>query len=330
MPRSLLILRLSALGDVIHTLPAVADLRASLEGVRLAWAVEKPYAELVSTLAPVDEVIPLATRRWRKSPLARETRSDVSMVRRRLREAAGGGASVDFQGLMKSSALGWLSGAHARFGFDASTIRERGALLFLNHKFRVAGKHVIELNRDLARQVIDALGGDFEQGAATEWDRFAADPSRKLERLDLEDAVVLIPGAGREEKQWNIDRFRSLASWVGEELGRPVIVVWGPGERSLAEAIVKDGIGALAPQTDLRELTALLQRARLVIGGDTGPLHLAAAAGTPVIGLYGPTDPGRNGPWGQIAACVESWSGGRTMDSITIEMVTSRIREILR
>lgn len=327
---SLLILRLSALGDVLHTLPAVADLRASLDGVRFGWAVETPYADLVSTLAPVDEVIPLATRRWRTSPLGRQTRSEVRLLRRRLRAVAAGEASVDFQGLVKSSSLGWMSGARLRFGFAAGAIRERAALLFLNRRIGVqAGKHVIELNRELARGVVDELGRTFREGEPIEWARFAADPSNKLAELGLEEAVVLVPGAGRPEKQWNIDRFRSLASFVGGDLGRRVIVAWGPGELPLAEAIVKDGMGALAPQTDLRELTALLLRARLVVAGDTGPLHLAAATGTDVIGLYGPTDPGRNGPVGQIARCVESWSGKATMDSIPAENVIARVREVL-
>ncbi|MGH9458905.1 MAG: lipopolysaccharide heptosyltransferase I [Thermoanaerobaculia bacterium] len=331
MPDSVLILRLSALGDVIHTLPAVAILRASFPDARIAWAVERPYRELVAAVAPVDEVIPLATKAWRRAPLRGETRAGLRRLRRDLRAAAAGGVAVDFQGLMKSAILGWIARASVRYGFTRDAIREPGALLFLNRTVSPPpGIHVVEMNQVLARAVVEQSGGTTS-AAPVEPDlrAWAAAPTGKLAPLVAAPPVVLLPGAGRAGKQWNIDCFRSLASIVVETLGHPVVVAWGPGERELAAAIVEEGKGVMAPSTDLRELAFLLARARLVIGGDTGPLHLAAALGTRVLGLYGPTDPRRNGPWGQTGSVVESFTGGKTMNEISVTAVAGKAEEIL-
>ncbi|HVR44415.1 MAG TPA: lipopolysaccharide heptosyltransferase I [Thermoanaerobaculia bacterium] len=327
---TLLVLRLSALGDVIHTLPAVAELRASLPGARITWVVERPYAELVRAVAAVDQVLPLESRRWRRRPLAPSTFAGLAALGRELRRAAARGTSVDFQGLLKSASLGRLAGARSRFGFDSASIRERPAGLFLNRRVAApAGAHVIEINRALARAVIGELGGAPSAPVEPDLAPFCADPSGKLAGVVGPRTVVLVPGAGREEKQWNIDRFRTLATVVEDELSHRVVVAWGPGEQRLAEGVVMGGKGELAPPTDLRELAFLLGRSRLVVGADTGPLHLAAALGTDVIGLYGPTDPGRNGPMGQIERCVESYGGEKSMKAIQVGKVVDRVREIL-
>ena len=134
--------------------------------------------------------------------------------------------------------------------------------------------------------------------------------------------LVLLPGAGKPSKLWPVESFRAVIDrFRGETL-----VAWGPGERHLADAIGGD----VAPQTNLRELAALLASARLVVGADTGPLHLAAALGTRVVGLYGPTDPKRNGPYGQIASTIDHYrSGERTMSSIGAAEVIARMEEVL-
>ena len=327
---SLLILRLSALGDVIHTLPAVAELRRALPERKLIWAVEAPYRELVETVAPVDQVVALSTRKWRRSPFAAPTHRGVSTLAVELRAAVGRGDAVDFQGLAKSAIVGWWSGARRRFGFDASSIREKPALLFLNRRIAVPeGLHVVDINRALARGVIAALGGAVEGPLDADLSAWPTDPSGTLAPLVGEPPVVLVPGAGRPEKQWNIDRYRSLAAFIEDELRLPVVIVWGPGERHLAEGIAEGGKGMMAPPTTLRELAFLLSRARLVVAGDTGPLHLAAALGADVIGLFGPTNPRRNGPYGQIERCVESYGAGRTMEEIGVTQVIERVREVL-
>jgi lipopolysaccharide heptosyltransferase I len=304
----LLVLRLSALGDVIHTIPAVVALRASHPGVPLSWVVEAPYQELVELVAGV-EAIPVRLKKWGREPLA--SRDDVRRAFRKLRGAA---TSVDFQGLVKSAMLGWLSGARTRIGFASGAIREKPALLFTNRKVPVdTAKHVVDQNLELA-----AAAGAILPPPEVPWERFPADPEGKL--AAFRGATVLLPGAGKANKLWPVERFRELARQIGEN----ALVVWGPGERELAEAI-----GArTAPPTNLRELAFILREARAVVGADTGPLHLAAALGTTVVGLYGPTDPRRNGPYGQVTHCIERYHSTKLMESITVEEVVNALRKV--
>ncbi|MEA2488437.1 MAG: heptosyltransferase [Acidobacteriota bacterium] len=307
--RRLLVLRLSALGDVIHTIPAVVALRQALPGTTISWAVEEPYRELVELVAGV-ETIPVRMKRWGRAPLA--SRKDAGAALRAIRRAD---ASVDFQGLIKSAALGWLSGASTRYGFARAAIREKPALLFINRQIPVdPAKHVVEQNLQLAAGIAGTL-----PPVHPEWDRFPADPEHKL--AACRGAIVFLPGAGKPNKLWPIERFRQLAA----ALKRPVVTVWGPAERALAEAI-----GApMAPPTNLRELAFALRHAALVIGGDTGPLHLAAALGTKVVGLYGPTDPHRNGPYGQLDRCVVASPSAKWMESISVEEVVTTVARVL-
>ena len=295
---SLLVIRLSALGDVIHTIPAVAALRAA--GANIRWVVEAPYAELVEMVANV-RAVPVRMKKWRSEP--RQLIDAVRAIR-------GEDVSIDFQGLVKSAMWGRLAGARKRIGFAPNAIREKPALLFTNRWVKVdTTKHVVEQNMELAG--VDTTGEE-------RWDVFPADPENKL--ADFRDAIVLLPGAGRPEKLWPIERFRALAN----EIGPSALALWGPGERELAEAI-----GArVAPATNLRELAFVLRHARAVVGADTGPLHLAAALGTRVVGLNGPTNPRRNGPWGQLEQCVNRFETTKLMDSITVQEVMSMLRKV--
>lgn len=303
-----LVLRLSALGDVIHTIPAVSLLSPAAD---VTWILEKPYAELVEIVTGV-RTLPVRLKRWARAPLASR-----AVVGETLRQMRGFDVAVDFQGLIKSAALGWLSAAPVRFGFDRAAIREKAALLFTNRKTAVdRSGHVVEWNRQLAEAVTTNRAPAPER-----WSEFALDRDGKLERYA--GRIVLLPGAGKPGKQWPVEEFRRL---VEAYRGRTV-TAWGPGERHLADQIGGD----VAPATDLRELAALLQGAAAVVGGDTGPLHLAAALGTPVVGLYGPTDPLRNGPYGQIASTIDHYRGGRrSMDTIRADEVVSRLEEVLR
>jgi heptosyltransferase-1 len=297
----LLVLRLSALGDVIHTIPAVLSLRSSAD---VTWVVEAPYRELVELVAGV-KAVPVRMKKWTRDPRA---------AREAIRAIRGADAAIDFQGLIKSAALGWLSGAGTRYGFAAAAIREKPALLFTNRKVSVdTSKHVIDQNLQLAA---GAIGSQPDPEAAANW---AAFPQNN--HLDAyAGSIVLLPGAGKPNKIWPAERFRELARRIGPK----ALAVWGPGERELAEAT-----GArLAPPTNLRELAWLLQNAGAVIGGDTGPLHLADALGTKVIGLYGPTDPRRNGPYGQLQHCIDRFRSTKWMESISVEEVMTMLDKV--
>jgi lipopolysaccharide heptosyltransferase I len=292
--KRLLVVRLSAFGDVIHTIPAVIALRDALPETEIAWAVEPAYAELVETVAKV-KAIRVSLKQWSLSRIAAASR-----------DVRGFDTAIDFQGLIKSSLIAHASGARDRYGFAKDVIREKPAAWFVSRPVTIEkSKHVVEWNVDLARALAPAITRvpdvDFTPFAAGSFDpRFA-------------NRVVLLPGAGKPQKQWPIDRFAELARRIGGD----ALVVWGPGEEELAR-----NVGAeVAPPTKLRELAWTLKHARLVIGADTGPLHLAAALGTPLIGLYGPTDPARNGPYGQLDHVIESFTTTKSMESIAVDDV---------
>lgn len=304
--KDVLVLRLSALGDVIHTIPAVVALREAHPEARIRWVVEAPYRELVEVVTGV-EAIPVRLKKWE--------------LRDALRRMKGADTSIDFQGLIKSAAIGWAARTRTRIGFDRHAIREKPALLFTNQKVSVdPTKHIIEQNLALARGAMAGSAFDLPRGncAPLQWDRFASG-----EGLDeFANAIVLLPGAGKPTKLWPIERFRELAKLLGPR----TVVVWGPGERERAEAI-----GArVAPPTNLRQLAWILSRAKLVIGGDTGPLHLADALGAKVVGLYGPTNPRRNGPYYQLENVVDHFSTTKLMESITVSEVMNLLDRVAR
>lgn len=289
----LLVLRLSALGDVIHTIPAVVSLKGAAD---ITWVVEAPYRELVEIVAGV-KALPV---RMKKEPRA---------AIREIRHARPFDASIDFQGLIKSAALGWVSRAKTRYGFDRTAIREKAALLFTNRKVRVdTSLHVVDQNLQLARAFAN------EGSGRANWSDFPVPVP------GYENSIVLLPGAGKANKLWPVERFRELAKRIGPR----AVAAWGPGERELAEAIR----ARMAPPTNLRELAGLLKSADVVIGGDTGPLHLADALGTKVIGLYGPTNPRRNGPYGQLQHCIDRFPATKWMDSITVEEVMTMLGKV--
>lgn len=296
----LLAIRLSALGDVVHTIPAVVALRETAE---VSWVVEAPYAELVEIVAGVP-AIAVRLKKW--SP------GRIAAARRAIR---GFEVAVDFQGNIKSGLVARASGAQQRVGFGFEAVREKPAAVFYTRHVHVdRTRHVVDWNLQLAEAVTRN-----RQFVTANWSAFPADRSGRL--APFRDRIVLLPGAGRAHKQWPPERFRKI---VDRHRDRTVIV-WGPGERELAEQIG----GEIAPQTNLRELAYVLKNARIVIGGDTGPLHLAAALGTRVVGLYGPTDPRRNGPYGQLDSCIDHYRTTRTMESISVDDVMRKLEEVL-
>ena len=292
----ILVVRLSALGDVIHTIPAVVALRDAL-GAEITWAVERPYAELVEIVAGVNAVR-ASIRRWGHALFA--SRNDIRLFASRIRRNE---IAVDFQGLIKSATVARISGAPIRYGFDRAAIREKLAASFINRHVTVdQSRHVVEWNMQLASAVAK---------------RELVMPNVDFTKFALgigQRKIVVLPGAGKPNKVWPPERYGE----VMRKLGVPAIAVWGPNERELAE---RTGL-ELAPPTNLRELAAYLKDATLVVGGDTGPLHLAAALGTRVVGLYGPTNVRRNGPFGQIDHCITA----ATMSEISVDAVADKIK----
>lgn len=304
-PLTLLVVRTSALGDVIHTLPAVALLRRRWPATEIAWVVEHKYSDLVRTASAVDRVFTIGSRSDRKKGKFGRGPSRLLKMRRELSAFSSGGMAIDFQGLMRSGFLVWLSGASQRTSFAASQLREPLAGMFHNVQLRVQDQqHVVDMNLALAARIT----GLPPPRATWDLSRFSAENGAAVELLAGRKPVVLNIGASTAKKRWPVDHFITLASELRAR-GRDVVVAWGPGEEDDAQRVSSAAKVEQLPPTSLRELSTIFQRAAVVVSADTGPLHLAAALGTRVIGLYGPTDVRRNGPYRQLDRCVVSTSG---------------------
>jgi len=289
-----LIVRLGALGDIVHALPLAAALREAGPEARIDWLVDVRHRAILDYVEGLSGVVTGDTRGMRGP-------AGVPAVVRALR-AARYDAAIDAQGLVKSAVLARLAGARRVIGFDGAHLREPLARWAYTETVVPDGPHVLDKASALAR----AMGG------AASAPVFPLRPPRSDVTTRTRAALgiaadrpfaALNPGAAWPNKRWPADRFGALARHLHDRHGWTSIVTWGPGEKVLADAVVAaanaggGAVAAPAPPTDLGSLLTLLAAASLLVAGDTGPLHLAAALGTPVVGLYGPTEPARNGPW---------------------------------
>lgn len=293
-----LVVRLSSIGDVVHTLPALAALNHN--GWEAGWLVE-PLARplLVGSL----HLLQLTTAPPARAFHLRAAWETVKTLREHAYDVA-----LDFQGLWKSAAWGRLSRAKRLVGFERGGRREPASSLLLGESARLAADavHVIDKNLALLRPLgIEAVGlREFPFPpviGATHRVKAA------LEGLGPGDVVVLNPGGGWANKLWPPEGYAQIARALRDR-GLRSLVTWGPGEQALADRVVElSGRAAIRSfPTSLTELLALLRRARLVVAADTGPLHMACAVRTPVVGLYGPTDPARNGPFAEADVVVRA------------------------
>ncbi len=310
----LLIVRLSAMGDVIHTLPAVQALRDAFPHAHIGWLIEERWAELLcangtprrgprSSLRPlVDEVHTVRLKDWKESFFSLSTLQQIATVWNDVR-AAGYDVAVDLQGAMRSAVLARWSGARVVYG--AAESKESPASLWYTRKVVTQGRHVIEQNVSVAEALI---------GRRAEVPRAEVPCDLKSEeRVDKQlrefsagEFAVLNPGAGWGAKRWPAERYGEVARGLAK-LGVRSILNYGPGEEELVRAAeAASGGNARAIRCTVGELIALMRRARLFVGGDTGPLHLAAALRVPVVAIYGPTDPARNGPYGTRSVVLRS------------------------
>jgi heptosyltransferase I len=300
---NLLVVRLGAMGDIIHTLPAVAALRRAFPQAKIGWVVEEPWSELLCAAgtprsgAPnparplVDFVHLVNTKKWRKSPFSSETRRQMNAARKELREQ-GYELAIDFQGAVKSS----MVARFAKLTLGAEHPRETPARWFYDRRIQTTGSHVLEQYHSLA----EAGAGIPLAKTKTEFPRDDAAEANVTRMLgtDARQFVLINPGAGWGAKQWPAERFREIARTLAAD-GYKVLVNAGPGEEAIAQTTIVASEGtAGVVSCSIGELIALTRRARLFIGGDTGPLHLAAALQVPVVAIFGPTDPARNGPFG--------------------------------
>lgn len=333
-PRSIVIIKLSAIGDVLHGVPAAVALKRAFPEARIGWAVEGRAADVLAGHPAVDHLFRLP-RGWLKSASA------VLALRRQLRSFAPD-VAIDMQGLLKSGVASWLSGARMRIGFARPVSRERAWLAYTN-RVRPVATHVVDRNCDLLVPL-----GVRESRPAFEMPRWPVSRARVQEWLEglrlPEPPVVINPGAGWASKLWPADRFAAVARCLhGRHRLRSLVVWGGAAERAAAERIVAEAGGAatLAPDTSLQDLGELFRRSRMLISSDTGPLHLAAAVGTPCVGLFGPVPAERNGPYGPQHVCVEppahhrpAWDDRKTdtlsMAAIDADRVVAAAETLLR
>jgi lipopolysaccharide heptosyltransferase I len=329
----ILLTRLSAMGDIVHTFPLAAALAANVERLELAWVVEAPFLPLVAHHPAVTDVIPVATRKWRRSPLSSRTREEVREAIRNVSSFAPE-VALDPQGLTKSAAWTRLARARRRIGLVRGVRREALAGLFYNETVQPPSgiRHVVDLNLSL----LASLGISPPYGAAPDA-RFLLAAAPGTAWRPLGTAVAVLPATAGRGKAWPPGQFAELARRVVAH-GRPVVVVWGPGEEDVArEVAALAGSGAeVAPRTSLIELAWLLSGCAAVVGGDSGPTHLAAGLGVPTLAVHLRTDPGRNGPLGRHVETVAqgptdgaAGQPARPASGVTVEVVVAKLERLL-
>ena len=295
---SFLIIRLGSLGDVIHGIPVAAALRSHDAQARIDWLVDPRYVELLDLVECLDSRIPFDPR---------ELTSGSGGARRTLRDlrSAQYDAVIDLQGLLKSAVVARLVAGKRTIGFPRQHLREPLARFFYTDTPDPGdARHVIHKNLGL----LSAVG--ITDAAVHFPIRI---PRLAPNEITSGSYAIVNPGAAWPNKRWPPDRFGAVAAAMQRECGLRSIVLWGPGEESLAAAVVgaSQGAAEAAPPTRIDDLVALTRDARVMISGDTGPLHIGGAMGTPLVALFGPTYPERNGPWSprdvvisRVSSCV--------------------------
>jgi len=284
----ILVVRLGSLGDLVHTLPAVAAIRRRFPHATIDWLVDAPHRAFLELVPIVSSLVVLPAR----------TAAAWLDTRRHLRTREYD-VALDFQGLLKSAALARLSGAKRVLGFERSALREGVAAPLYTERVAVDdSQHVIKKNLQLAASIT----GMNAASAGTLEFPLAAVQSAVIDRFlqgAREPFALINPGAAWPNKRWPADRLGAVARHLRGQHGMDSVVLWGPGEADQARAVVESSAGSarLAPETSWPDFVALARRARLMVSGDTGPLHVASALGVPTVSLFGPTTPARNGPW---------------------------------
>ncbi len=370
-PLRILLVRFGAMGDIIHALPAAAALRAAYPAAQMDWLVEtrwrallEPSRDREGVVHLIDHVVSLDTFALRRNLSSSDSWSTLCALVGQLR-ANHYDIAVDLQGAIKAAVACRLSGAPRVVGFSRNKgyarnggfaqpwLRESVAGVFYTREVESNARHIVDANLDLAGAVIAAIQlTQAVQPGSPESKALDAPPRRVVFPLPLGDTdqlppeiptsgfAVMNPGAGWRSKQWSNTSFAAVCDALVSQHDIPTVLNCGPGERGLSEQVLTACTTArpIIFCGDIPALIALLRRARLMIGPDTGPLHLAAALGVPTVGLYGPTDPERNGPYGPAVRSLR-WPDAHTsyrhdepsdgsMDAITPAMVLAAIEEL--
>ncbi|MBI4486928.1 MAG: glycosyltransferase family 9 protein [Acidobacteria bacterium] len=295
-PSRILLVRLGALGDIVHAIPVAAALRRAFPSARIDWLVSARHREMLDLVPVIDRRLVVNDRAGASGGAS--LLHAIGGLRRAHYDVA-----IDLQGLVKSAVLARLSGASRVVGFASAYVREPLARLFYTDVYdpgsgglrdRGESRHIVYINLGL----LESLG---LMVSVPEFpiDEVASDAARQVKEQTGDRYALLNPGAAWPNKRWPPERLGAVACALRERHGLRSAVLWGPREESLAREVVNtsDGAAILTPTTTIADLVALARGASLMVSGDTGPTHIAAAVGTPLVGLFGPTRPQRNGPW---------------------------------
>jgi heptosyltransferase-1 len=301
-----LIVKLGSIGDIVHTLPALAALRAGMPEAEIFWVAERSSSEILKDNPVLDRLIEVDTKALRRGLMSGETLRAPRQQLRRLRASAFD-VALDFQGLIKSASIARLSGARRVFGYSRAGLREPASTVFLSKRISIPPHtHVIHKGLLLLQGALGipapaelSFPIGSTPGAEAEADHAAGTSGGNF--------AILNPGGGWPTKLWSADKFGGLADLLWASYGMRSLIPYGPGELELAERVRQASRSgkAVPVNLSLKGFYSLAKRARVYVGGDTGPTHIAVAAGAPIVGLFGPTEWWRNGsPYSQDI-CVE-------------------------
>ncbi|QPJ65428.1 MAG: lipopolysaccharide heptosyltransferase I [Candidatus Nitrohelix vancouverensis] len=346
-PKKILILKMSALGDVVHTLPTLETLRANYPDAHIAWVVEERFRSLIDDHPDLDEVIAVNTRRWRKQ-INKDTFREIRQIVRELREKKFD-LVLDFHGLLKSGLFARLSQAKDSWGFHKSNCKEAfSSFLINNHAPPMeADLHVVERNLTLAQAALPCAQTPmrFDLPQSPSGDALIENYFRDHPEMSRRRLAGINPGAGFRSKLWSLEKFAELGDRLSADHNFSILVTWGPGEEGMAQSIAARMQEPcwVAPATTIVESLSIYRRLDLFIASDSGPAHLSAALNRPTVALFGPTNPARNGPYGAQTRCVFkklpcSFCWKRTcplgtdecMQSISVEDVLESVHTVLQ
>lgn len=319
------VVRLGSLGDIVHTFPAVSGLRESFPDARIVWLTHRRWAGLVASSGLASEIWQIDSRDWSS------VRPTIGKLRALQPDAA-----IDYQGLWKSALPAFLAGVSRRIGFSSDTIREYGVPILYTDRVKCRAAHIAEQNGELSVHAGARHGVGKVNLRVEESDEELL--RAQLEKTGIGSYVVLSPGGGWRSKCWPAERFGALCQRIRSEMEVRCVINYGPGEENLFRAVEANSGNAqpLAWTGELGKLMALLKNARALIGGDTGPLHLAVALGAPVVALFGPTDPARNGPYTpqetvlRSAMAITSYKRGESPDGSMLELSVEEVFAALK
>ncbi|HXQ70348.1 MAG TPA: glycosyltransferase family 9 protein [Pyrinomonadaceae bacterium] len=301
-----LIVKLGSIGDIVHTLPALAALRAAMPQAEISWVAERLSSEILKDNPILDRLIEVDTKALRRGLMSGETLRAPRQQLRRLRASAFD-IALDFQGLLKSASIARLSGARRVFGYSRSGLREPASTVFLSKRISIPPHtHIIRKGLLLLQGAL-GIPVPAELSFPIGVDAAAESEAERAAANTAENFAILNPGGGWPTKLWSAEKFGGLADLLWANYGMRSLITYGPGEVELAEMVRRASRSekAIPVSLSLKGFYSLAKRAQVYVGGDTGPTHIAVAAGAPIVGLFGPTEWWRNGSPYSEDICVE-------------------------